>query len=548
MKPSRLRKALSHAKLVGLISVKRWEALAVEIGLTDKDRNAVRNTPSLIEHRISRTRLLREVLDEHGSAIAMVADIVAFLEQHGMAVRTTSDVATLPGIEELKPQQRKLLSHWNTASRRRWKRDQDVEMLWREASNALDRLLESSGDRPHSRWKLRRGTSLYRYDQPDSTYHEFEVGLLRQQIERIENALPDPLDDELLKEIACKCSAISTELDELAKAQESGQHPTEGYEEEIEKVTILVERITLTGDLLDSATGIADLLAVSVFRNLPQLYEAWLLCFILATLERVGYPVVLDQVRPVKGNQVWNLRYAGAKQPVAMVGANAWIFFQYKAASHPTMPDFAIFDNPSANGKALAVFDAKFSELHGYSMSDYVGTLEKYKDLGGRVLVLEYETRDRLKFRPRIVFSVRPTGAGLTRLKSELFGIFVTEQAPAIAVIDQSTSFRPFLPKALRYILAGAKAKRLGDQYILFGSEAVAKTGLIKAIRSREIENTTPGGTTLAPLRRTLNAIQSASVRPTLLLATDGEFEDGTLSGFREQAEVIWVLEPGDLD
>lgn len=548
MKPSRLRKALSHAKLVGLISVERWEALAVEIGLTDKDRNAVRNTPSLIEHRISRTRLLREVLDEHGSAIAMVADIVAFLEQHGMAARTTSDVATLPGIEELKPQQRKLLSHWNTASRRRWKQDQDVEMLWCEASNALDRLLESSGDRPHSRWKLRRGASFYRYDQPDSTYHEFEVGLLRQQIERIENALPDPLDDELLEEIACKCSAISTELDELAKAQESGQHPTEGYEEEIEKITILVERITLTGDLLDSETGIADLLAVSVFRNLPQLYEAWLLCFILATLERVGYLVVLNQVRPVTGKQVWNLRYAVAKEPVAKVGANAWIFFQYKAASHPTMPDFAIFDNPSANGKALAVFDAKFSELHGYSMSDYVGTLEKYKDLGGRVLVLEYETRDRLKFRPRIVFSVRPTGAGLTRLKSELFGIFVTEQAPAIAVIDQSTSFRPFLPKALRYILAGAKAKRLEDQYILFGSAAVAKIGLIKAIRSREIENTTPGGTTFAPLRRELNAIRSAAVRPTLLLATDGEFEDGTLSDLRELAEVIWVLEPGDLD
>jgi hypothetical protein len=492
--------------------------------------------------------LLREVLDERGPAIAMVADIVAFLEQHGLAARTTGEVATLPGLEELKPQQRKILSQWNAASRRRWKHDREAQTLWRHASDALDRLLEESGERPDARWRQGRGSPSFRYDQPDPTYHEFEVGLLRQQIERIEHALPDPLDDELLEEIAKRCSAISTELDELAEAQESGRHPTEYYEEEIEKVTILVERITLAGDLLESETGIADLLAVSVFRNLPQLYEAWLLCFILATLERSGYPVVLDQVRPVTGKKVWNLRYAGAKQPVAKIGANAWIFFQYKTTGHPTMPDFAIFDNPSANGKALAVFDAKFSELHGYSMSDYVGTLEKYRSLGGRGLVLEYEARDRLKSRPRVIFSVRPNGAGLARLKAELFGIFVTTQAPAIAVIDQSTSFRPLLSKALRYVLAGAKAKRLEDRYIPFGSAAVAKSGLIKAIRSREIENTTPSGTALAPLLGTLSAIRSTDVRPTLLLATDGEFEDGTIADLRTLAGAIWVLEPGELD
>lgn len=548
MNPSRLRKALPHAKLVGLISAERWKKLAAEIGVPGKDRNAVRNDPALIELRISKTRLLREVLDEHGPAIEMVADVVAFLEQHGLAARTTSDVATLPGLEELKPQHRKILSQWNTASRRRWKRDQDVEMLWRKASDALDRLLECSSDRPHAQWKLRRGTSFYMYDQPDSTYNEFEVDLLRQQIESIKNALPDPLNDKLLKAIADKCSAISSELDHLVTAHESGRYPTEEYKEEIEKVTIFVERIKLTGDLLESATGIADLLAVSVFRNLPQLYEVWLLCFLLATLGQVGYPVILDQVRSVTGNKVWNLRYAGAKQPVAKVGTNAWIFFQYKAASHSTMPDFAIFDNPSANGKALVVFDAKFSELHGYGMSDYVGTLEKYRSLGGRALVLEYMTRDDLKFRPRIVFSVRPSGVGLTRLKSELFGIFVTAQAPAIALIDQSASFRPFLHKALRYILAGAKAKRLEDRYISFGSVAVAKSGLIKAIQSREIENTTFDGTALAPLYETLSAIRSAEVRPTLLVATDGEFEDGTLAGLRELAEAIWVLGPSDLN
>lgn len=544
MKPSHLPKALPHAKLVGLISAARWKELAAEIGIPGKDRNAVRNDPSLIELRISKTRLLREVLDEHGPAIAMVADVVAFLEQHGLAARTTSDVATLPGLEELKAQQRKILSQWNTASRRQWKQDQDVEMLWCKASDALNRLLECSGHWPHAQWKLRRGTSFYTHHQPDPTYHEFEVDLLRRQIEKIENALPDPLDDELLEKIAERCSEILTELDELTEANESGQYPSEEYKEEIEKVNILVERITLTGNLLESETGIADLLAVSVFRNLPQLYEVWLLCFILATLEQSGYSVVLDQVK----DNVWNLRYAGATKPVAKVGPNTWIFFQYKATGHPTMPDFAIFDNPSAKGKALAVFDAKFSELHGYSMSDYVGTLEKYSDLGGRGLVLEYEVRDRLRSRPRVVFGVRPKGAGLTRLKSELFGIFVTAHAPAIAVIDQSTSFRPLLSKALRYVLAGAKAKRLQDLYIPFGSAAVAKFGLIKAIHSREIEDTTLAGTVLAPLREALNAIRSAEVRPTLLVATDGEFEDGTLADLRELAEAIWVLGPDDLD
>ncbi len=547
VKPLRLRKALSLAKLVGLISAERWELLAAEIGVVGKDRNAVRNDPSLMELRISRTRLLREVLDEHGPAIAMVADIVAFLEKHGLAARTTGDVATLPGLQELKPQQRKILSQWNATSRRRLKHDREVETLWRDASDALDRLLDRSGDRPHARWRPGRGSPFYRHDQPVPTYHEFEVGLLRRQIGRIERSLPNPLDDNLLKEITEKCSVITTELDELADAQESGRHPTEDYQDDIEKVTILVERITLAGDLLESETGIADLLAVSVFRNLPQLYEVWLLCFILATFERAGYPVVLDQVRPVAGSKVWNLRYAGAKQPVAKVGANAWVFFQYKATGHPAMPDFAIFDNPSADGKALAVFDAKFSELHGYSMSDYVGTLEKYRSLGGRGLVLEYEVRDRLRSRPRVVFGVRPNGAGLIRLKSELFGIFMSAQAPAIAVIDESTSFRPFLPKALRYVLAGAKAKRLEDRYIAFGTAVVSSSGLSVAIRSRKIEMATPGGTVIAPLRETLGAIRSAGAPPTLLLVTDGEFEDGTLDSLRDLAEAIWVLGPDDL-
>ncbi len=546
MKLSRLRNALPHAKLVGLISAERWTVLADEIGVVGKDRNAVRNDPSLIEHRISRTRLLREVLEEHGSAIEMVADIVAFLEEHGVAARTTGDVATLPGFEELKPQQRKILSKWNAGSRRRLKHDQEVETLWGGASHALDRMLDRSIDRPHGQWRPGRGRPIYRYDQPNPTYHEFEVGLLREQIERIEHALPDPRDDDLLKEITEKCSAITTELDELVGAQESGRHPMEDYEDEIEKVTILVERITLAGDLLESETGIADLLAVSVFRNLPQLYEAWLLCFILATLERAGYPVVLAQVHPVMGNNVWNLRYAGAKQPVAKVGANAWVFFQYKAMGHPAMPDFAIFDNPTANGKAVAVFDAKFSELHGYSMSDYVGTLEKYRSLGGRGLVLEYEVRNRLRSRACIIFGVRPNGAGLIRLKSELFGIFVSAQAPAIAVIDQSTSFRPLLPKALRYVLAGVHSKRLEDRYVPFGTTAVPSSGLSKALRSRTLEMAALDGTALAPLRKTLSVIGSAGAPPTLLLVTDGEFEDGTLDSLRNLAEAIWVLGPED--
>lgn len=547
MKPSRLRKPLPHAKLVGLISAERWAVLAAKIGVPGKNRNDIRNDPSLIELRISRTRLLREVLDEHGPAIAMVADIVAFLDRHGLAARTTGEVATLPGLEELKPQQRQILSQWNAASRRRWKRDREAETLWRDASDALDRMLDRSGDRPHARWRPIRGTDFYHYDQPDPTYHEFEVGLLRHQIEKIEHALPDMLDDDLLEVIAKKCSVITAELDELTGAQETGRHPAEDYEEEIEKVTILVERITLAGDLLESETGIADLLAVSVFRNLPQLYEAWLLCFILVTLERAGYPVVLDQLRPVMGNKVWNLRYAGAKRPIAKVGANAWIFFQYKATGHPTMPDFAIFDNQSANGKALAVFDAKFSELHGYSMSDYVRTLEKYCSLGGRGLVLEYEVRERLKSRPRVVFGVRPKGPGLTRLKSELFGIFVSTQAPAIAVIDQSPSFRTLLPEALRYVLAAAKVKRLEDRYIPFGAAAIPSSGLSAAIRSRKIAAATHGGTALTPLRETLSAIRSAGAPLTLLLVTDGEFEDGTLDSLRDLAEAIWVLGPDGL-
>lgn len=110
MKEKHLRKSLPHAKLVALLSVERWNVVAAEIGVTGVSKNAVRNRPELIENRISRTRLLREVLDERGPAIAMVADVVNFLDQHGLAVRTTGKVATLPGLKDLKPQQRKIVS------------------------------------------------------------------------------------------------------------------------------------------------------------------------------------------------------------------------------------------------------------------------------------------------------------------------------------------------------------------------------------------------------------------------------------------------------
>jgi hypothetical protein len=150
----------------------------------------VLHDPGLIDGKISRTGLLERVLKEQGPAVSMLAQIMRFLEAHGVTARSTNNIATLPGLHgDFEPQQRKLLAKWNDAARRRLKRDKQIKKLWEKASEALERLLEHCTEQSSGSWRFRRGH--FARTEPKSQYNEGVVTLLHEAIATIQASLPE---------------------------------------------------------------------------------------------------------------------------------------------------------------------------------------------------------------------------------------------------------------------------------------------------------------------------------------------------------------------
>ncbi|KJS39403.1 MAG: hypothetical protein VR70_08190 [Rhodospirillaceae bacterium BRH_c57] len=538
-----LRNPISLAKLLDLLSNEAWKRLAKELGVPEgTDRITVLHDPSLIDHKISRTMLVERVLEERGPAVSMLAEALSFLESHGVAARSTSNVATLPGLEkDLGPQQRRILTEWNDAARRRLKRDDRLEKMWQTASDALDELLEHCSEQSSGKWRDRRGSGYFTRMEGEVQYHEDAVTLLHDLVANIQASLPDTLEDEFLERIAEKCSDLVLLCDDLSSGQPSGRVCINDFDGATDAVRRLIEGLRLIADLLETEGGLADLLEIGVFRNLPQLYELWLLCFILHTLEEAGYPVELGQVGDVERRRVWNLKFAQARVPVACIGERAWVFFQFKSENTATMPDISIFNNKSGTGEAIAVFDAKFSEKHGYGASAYRNTIEKYSCLKGRQAVLEYEDRGDLKPQANVFYGVRPQTPGADRLKMELFCAFARTNR-ALAVIDCSPSFREGLPGALKRILELSEEDILQDQYVTFGRKAETRPDLKADIVAGIITQQRLSGTLIAPIKETIDGIRSDGEPLLLLIASDGHFEDGSIKTLRVNRDIVWTL------
>ncbi|MBV2149050.1 hypothetical protein KRZ98_12245 [Sphingobium sp. AS12] len=541
---TRLRRGTALTKLADLLSIKGWEALCQDLKLQgeEADRNKVRKKPGILIPKISHAQLLDRVLNDRGPAISMLNEVMEFLEVHGNAARTTGTIATLPGLEDLKPQHRKIMGEWDRHALKRLGGNRKLEDMWKEASTTLDVLLEASSTCRPGSWRPSRYGDFYQQRPDEITYHEDVVELLRTQVELIRTSLPDT-EDPFIGGMTEKCNALNMACDELTANHHAGYASLNDYAEEKDKITIFVEQMRITATLLANLDGIAALIELSVFRNLPQLFEVWLLCYILRTLEGAGYAITLENVGLVDRPDVWNLRYTGASTPVARIGSDAWVFFQYKAKIGSTMPDFAIYDNNTASGSAMIVLDAKFSEKSAYTATDYQATLTKYNNLSPHRFTVEYMDRADITSEKGMMFGVRPGMPALKDLKRVLFEALVTPARPALAVIDCSQSFADRLPRALATLKLWADAGLLKDEFVLFAGKSELHQRLARQIETHAIRLACDNGTSMTQLRRQLLGLREQAGNLDVLLVSDGEFEDGSLDGLRAVTNRLWTFD-----
>ncbi len=542
---TRLRRGTELTKLTDLLSIKGWETLCQDLKLQgeEADRNKVRKKPGILIPKISHAQLLDRVMNDRGPAISMLNEVMGFLEVHGNAARTTGTIATLPGLEDLKPQHRKIMGEWDKPALKRLGDNRRLEDMWKEASTTLDILLKASSSCRRGSWRRSRYGDFPEQRPDETTYHEDVVDLLRKQVERIRASLPDITEDPFIGGMTEKCNALEMACDELTDNYQAGYASLNDYAKENDTITIFVEQMRITATLLDNLDGIAALIELSVFRNLPQLFEVWLLCYILRTLEGAGYAITLENVGLVDRPDVWNLRYSGASIPVAKIGSDAWVFFQYKAKIGSTMPDFAIYDNDTASGSALIVLDAKFSEKSAYTATDYRATLTKYSNLSPHRFTVEYMDRADITPEKGMMFGVRPGMPALESLKRVLFEALVTPARPALAVIDCSQSFADRLPRALPTLKLWADAGLLKDEFVLFAGKSELHHGLARQIERHAIRLSCDNRTSMTDLTRQLLELREQAGNLDVLLISDGEFEDGSLDGLQGVVNTLWTFD-----
>jgi hypothetical protein len=530
---TRLRHRRSPAKLLALLSEASWLDLKAHLNLPDEvTRNVVLKRPALL-HGTSNTELIERIMAEAAPAFAMMRDVTLFLDRHAVSARTTGEVLNLSEVAELTAQQKALIASWGEQARGRLAGERGLEGLWNAASEALENLSADSFEEGARRPTERRGWLELR--QPEPQQHGETLRLYVEQLDRILAVVPESDGDELLERIVDECSRRLDEARERQTWDDTGFVPPDDHVEDARAVAAFVERLAVLADLERSA-DLQRVMALSAFRSLPQLFEAWLLCFILGTAENAGHTVTLERTA---GGE-WDLKYAGDRKPVARIYGVGWMFFQFKRPGAGAMPDLAVFERQDGSGPARLVLDAKMSELRGYTAAAYRSTHSAYSKLGGHVLVLEHEERNDADGVAGLIHTVQPGGVGERRLREELF-MALHGPTTAIALIDLSASYADRLDEALERLAAVAAQGHLASDYVAFAGSARIGRDLVTDMRRGVIGGDVGTGTRLGPLRDRLEELRADGKPLELVLLGDGAFDDGELRDLMSTGDLIWL-------
>jgi hypothetical protein len=196
-------------------------------------------------------------------------------------------------------------------------------------------------------------------------------------------------------ELEIRCQTI---LDAMAQAEAREGKPNpivRALADEIQLVSIrLRELAEETGEAVRAEGGFRDFLKSDFWFQRWRIYELWVLCRVLRTLQRVGGTISFRRVI----NGVWHLKYGRDYEPIATCeigGRHLDLYYQlYRTDRGATglpdkkvadMPDIALFERASASnaytdteppslGRTIAVIDPKHGLSFSYKRVDEVLT------------------------------------------------------------------------------------------------------------------------------------------------------------------------------
>jgi hypothetical protein len=575
----RLRAAES---LLRLISQDELRKLAIRISA---DRDSLESVAARLA-QLPRFAALEITLSVAEPTLIMLRDILSFLDQHGIAARTTGCSLYLAepirGRDDridLSPQEVGALAAWTPKPRRSIRDNVFAEALadWRSLIGGWEELLW------RARMRFQQGeidvteslieqAVVYEPDEDVTDYAAVQVlSSLAEPLSKLSKlleALPEsdrPVSCEtLLDEIRYVQHHVESTLEEVRyrgtthyeskqlsisddqDCQEMLQFVDQQFLDMFNRIS---EDIYLLSDLIYEGS-ILDIMNTAVWSSRPQLYEVWLLVMILDWLEQRGYHVdILKIVEREDRKYEWQLAYAKDKTPCARVvggvHGSCVVYYQLYQRSGD-MPDLCLFPEPREENTPLWAIDAKHSDKASYTLSTYRATATRYRDSFGAEssIVVEYFPRadirglegDYIAFGPgaSLVCDAAPDGRGIAKVFGVLDRVHPSVRTTLVC-IDLSESFRSTVDAALeeaRALLRGGDAS-VSDKFVCFADVAVTMTGMKSFIDGNanklHVGETTRLGnsTMLEPLRRELRRVIGDTPNIELLLLSDGDFSDG---------------------
>lgn len=536
---------------------------------------------------LSRAKVVSALVTVNGVWLAMMRDVVRFLEKCGVSLRTTGCVLILPADGEetrlyLSPQvadliarfdvktfRPKAVSDWDEAvstfqGLERWLlhilRDgeparhsrfshdkmMDAAIRGRPASDLYENRISVNAlasERMFSLWR----TLDYLHDRlrplEDLSPQPPAVKKLRDEVERMSSSFGQRIsrvrrDRELWRELTRRVKQTEPWAADTPGAEELFQSKCWRHDSHWDRWVRLIEDVlSMAG--LENSPEVADLLRLDLLKDRPRLFEVWCMSQILSWYRSWGCAVELESVE-AGAPPVWNLNYSRASEPVARIEHGDdrwWLFFQLFRAGveRANMPDLALLAGRDPSSGVVWIADPKYSEAKGYNRKDYVEVAERYRDAfrTRRVWICEFFER-RGWFGGAcyehgagfsILTEVRPEGEGSRLLKRELREVHGLTSNEFILAIDCSGSFADNLPKFEREIIS--LSDRAAAVFCFAGSAKEISRGNVDIAAIQSESKSLAGGTLLGPLVAELEGLPVGDPSSTeLIIVTDGGFSD----------------------
>ncbi len=290
----------------------------------------------------SRSSMARQHQQEARTAARMLGEIVVFLQTQARGVRATNIFSTLPDIVSLPPTTRQLLIDWSNSG----KRKSEILSARDTARTAFETLRDAADPEQHR--ERTRGPGFFDthghygrlHGHATFSYDEGALAALTTLMPALVAAVPADHPQAWARELHADLGDWADQVQQIEQAVENyGALAEEGEDLQSERSDLEAFLETLD-QILGKARGAwrSPLVENQAPRNLPQLYELWVLCTLLDAAQRAGHVITLVDAAGLSPGEPWALKYAAASRHVAMLD-DVHVFFQLKDDDKHAMPD-----------------------------------------------------------------------------------------------------------------------------------------------------------------------------------------------------------------